>query len=361
MSINVAALAALAAAGTTFAQSTVTISGVVDFAVANQSGTIPGVKGQTVSSNIGTAATSAINFNVVEDLGGGMRAQGFYALDTRAWMNNGTHSLGRHEAFVGLSGGFGNIRLGSPNSLTLGAWLTGTPLGTGVGSGYAPIEFGNTAVPRYNRSVRYDSPRMNGFTVSAIYVPGNDEAVTASPSLNGIPNARATTEIGAAYNKGPLNIAVAHRTVDASTRAASDFELRAANGQIWHGTAASAANEANAASAGAKSTWTTVGANYKVGATTLFAGFNDGKTSAATPVDTKGQRVAVRHDMGAISLIGQYATQKTNNVTTKVTGLRADYALSKRTVSYVGYENLDTGAATLNTRKIASVGIRHSF
>ena len=316
-----------------------------------------GVKGTTVSSNIGTSATSAINFNVIEDLGGGMRAQGFYSLDTRTWMNDASNSLGRHEAFVGLSGGFGNLRLGSPNSLTLGTWLTGTPLGTGVGSGYAPVEFGNTAVPRYNRSVRYDSPNMNGFTVSAIYVPGNDEAATASPSWNGIPNARATTEIGAAYNKGALNISVAHRTVDASTRAASDYELRASHGVIWYGSGA-LASEANAAAAGLKSTWTTVGANYKVGATTLYAGFNDGNASGATALETKGQRFAVRHDMGAIALMGQMATQKTNGVETKVTGLRADYALSKRSAAYVGYENLDTTAAT---RKIASVGVRHSF
>jgi predicted porin len=352
------ALAVLAVSGAAVAQSTVSISGIVDFAYAQQGGTMAGVKGTTVSSNIGTSATSAINFNVIEDLGGGMKAQGFYALDTRTWMNDASNSLGRHEAYVGVSGGFGNLRLGSPNSLTLGTWLTGTPLGTGVGAGYLPVEFGNTAVPRYNRSVRYDSPRMGGLTLSAIIVPGNDEAVTASPALNGIPNSRATTEIGAAYNQGALNIAVAHRTVDASTRAASDYELRAINGNIWHGTAGSAANEANLAAAGLKSTWTTVGANYKVGATTLYAGFNDGNGSGATALKTQGNRFGVRHDMGAIAVMGQMATQKTNGVETKVTGLRADYALSKRSAAYVGYENLDNTAAT---RKIASVGVRHSF
>jgi predicted porin len=93
----------------------------------------------------------------------------------------------------------------------------------------------------------------------------------------------------------------------------------------------------------------------------LFAGFNDGQISGAAATDTKGNRIGVRHDMGAISLMGQMLSQKTAGVETKVTGLRADYALSKRSAAYVGFENLDNGTAAANTRKIASVGVRHSF
>ncbi len=349
------ALAVLAVSGAAVAQSSVTISGVIDYAFAKQGGTIAGVKGDTVSTNIGTSATSVIRFIAVEDLGGGMRATAQYNLDPRTIANDGASSLNRDEVFVGVSGGFGNIRLGSPNSLTLGTWLTGTPLGTGVGSAYSPTEFGFTAVPRYNRSVRYDSPRMGGLTLSAIFVPGNDTATTASAAANGIPNARSVTEIGAAYTQGALNIAVAHRTIEASSFAATAYETRAATGNVWF------VGAANAASAGAKSTWTTVGANYKLGATTLFAGFNDGQISGAAATDTKGNRIGVRHDMGAISLMGQMLSQKTAGVETKVTGLRADYALSKRSAAYVGYENLDNGAASANTRKIASVGVRHAF
>jgi predicted porin len=267
--------------------------------------------------------------------------------------------MGRDEVFMGLSGGFGNIRLGSPNSLALATWLTGAPLGTGVGSGYAPVEFGNTAVPRYNRSVRYDTPNMNGLTLSAIYVPGNDEATTASPALNGIPNSRPTTELGAAYNNGPLNVSLVYRTVDATTRAASDYELRTANGSVWYG-AGSLTSEANSASAGIKSTWTSIAANYKIGSTTLYAGFNDGKTSTAAASDTKGSRVGVKHDMGAVSLLASYATQKTAGATTNVTGVRADYALSKRTAAYAGYELLDLKTAGVD-RKIMSLGVRHAF
>jgi predicted porin len=351
--VKLTALATLAATTGAFAQSTVTLSGVLDYSFANQTGTIAGVKGTTVSTNIGTSATSVINIIAVEDLGGGMKATAKYGLDPRSIANDNTTSLARDEVFVGLSGGFGNIRLGSPNSLTLATFLGASPLGTGIGSGYSPLEFGLTAGPRYNRSVRYDSPSFSGLTLSAIYAPGNDEATTASAAANGIPNARPTTELGAAYANGPLNVNLAYRTSDATSNAASAFETRAANGQVW------LPGGANAASALAKSTWTTLSANYKFGNTTVYAGWNDGKTNAGAV--TEGYRVAAKHDIGAISLIGSYAAQKTAGVESTFAGLRADYALSKRTVAYVGTDSYDNGAASANTRKITSVGVRHAF
>ncbi len=76
--------------------------------------------------------------------------------------------------------------------------------------------------------------------------------------------------------------------------------------------------------------------------------------------------------------MAQYTEQKSltptataanaGEVTAKVTGLRADYNLSKRTAAYVGYESWDTGAAYTTTfasvtgkRNITSVGVRHSL
>lgn len=330
-----------------------TISGILDYSFANQTGTIAGVKGTTVSTNIGTAATSVIRFISVEDLGGGMKATAQYNFDPRSISNDNTTSLARDEVFVGLSGGFGNIRLGSPNSLSLATFLGASPLGTGIGSGYSPLEFGLTAGPRYNRSVRYDSPSFSGLTLSAIYAPGNDIATTASASANGIPNARPTTEVGAAYSNGPLNVNAVYRTADATDYAASLFATRDVTGQVW------LPGGANAAGVLAKSTWTSLSANYKFGNTTVYAGMNDGKTTAGA--DTEGYRVALKHDMGAISLIGSYAAQKTTGVESTFAGLRADYALSKRTVAYVGTDSYDNGAASLNTRKITSVGVRHAF
>jgi predicted porin len=220
-------------------------------------------------------------------------------------------------------------------------------------------QFGLTAGPRYNRSVRYDSPSFSGLTLSAIYAPGNDEAVTASAAANGIPNSRATTELGAAYSQGALNVNVAHRSAAAAAFNASPFSVRDANGAVWYD------KHTATATAYGKSDFTSVSANYKIGATTLYVGMNDGKTLSATlaanAVATKGTILAVKHEMGAITLIAQMGSQKTNGVESKATGLRADYALSKRSAAYVGYEDLDNGKTSANTRKIMSLGLRHAF
>ena len=344
-----------------------TISGVIDFAAAKVGGNTAGT---TVSTTVGTAATSVIRFDVVEDLGGGMKAVGRYALDPRTLSNDSytvsstvqnqqpfNTGLSRDEAFVGLDTNMGNIKLGSPNSIGLTSYLGASALGTGVGSGYAPFTghmtmwFSNI---RYNRSVRYDSPTMNGFTVSALYAPGGDELVTTN-AVNLIPNARAVTELGLRYAKGPLNVSF----VNIAQAAQTNNGGWGANGLL--------ANTTTIAG-GVKTSVNILNASYKIGATTLMAGMNDG--DALNGAATKGTRVAVRQDIGAIALIGQYTTQKRGTQEANVMGLRADYALSKRTTAYVGYENWDTGAAQATTllgniasgeRKIASVGVRHSF
>jgi len=119
----------------------VTISGTLDLSYHTLSGssTNATTKFNSVSSSVGSA-TSAINLNVVEDLGGGMRAQAFYAFDPRNNINNSAAGIGRHEAFVGLSGGFGNIRLGSINTASLSANGAGAVFGTATGSGFADIQ-----------------------------------------------------------------------------------------------------------------------------------------------------------------------------------------------------------------------------
>ncbi|MBM3385629.1 MAG: porin, partial [Betaproteobacteria bacterium] len=105
------------------------------------------------------------------------------------------------------------------------------------------------------------------------------------------------------------------------------------------------------------------------------AGINEGDRLAAdgngVAVRSNGSRVAVAQQMGPF-YVGVMSTQQTakpsaGEVKSKVTGIRADYALSKRTTAYLGYEKWDTGTAaatnstTGGTRTISSVGLRHSW
>ena len=359
------ALAALAATAS-FAQSTATISGNLDFANVTVGGTQAASKGSTITTTFGTSSTSVLRFIAVEDLGGGMKATAQYNFDPRSLSNDSlgvTNNVGtattqlgatatglaRDELFVGLSGGFGNIRLGSPNSIGLNAWQPSSSLGTGIGSGYtgggrAGTMTNSFVQTRYNRSVRYDSPVMGGLQVAVLYAAGNDQpAVTAAQQ---IPNNRQATEIGLRYAAGPLTLAYANVAQGAQTNATG-----------WY----SSATLVNAKSTSAN----VYSASYTMGATTLHAGMNDGNRLAAgtggVAVDSKGSNVSITHNIGAIGLMAGMRSQKVGAVESKVTGLRADYNLSKTAALYIGYESYDNGAATANETTATAIGLRKSF
>lgn len=360
------ALAALAATAS-FAQSSVTLSGNLDFGAMSVSGTQAGIKGSTIATSGGaTSSTSVIRIIAVEDLGGGMKATANYALDPRSLANDATANtlnsataptantntgLSRDELFVGLSGSFGNIRLGAPNSIGLNAWQPSSSLGTGIGSGYtgrgAATTMTNSFVQtRYSRSVRYDSPVMGGFQVAVLYAAGNDEPANGITALN-IINARQATEFGLRYDNGPLTVAYA--------------SVQQGGGQVnkvgWYSGANAAVLQKTAANV--------LSASFKMGDTTLHAGMNDGDRLAAnadgSAAKSKGSNIAITQNIGAIGLMAGIRTQKVGTTEAKVTGLRADYNLSKTAAVYIGYENYDTGAATANEAKLTSIGLRKSF
>ncbi len=398
MKKSVVALAALSA---TAAMAQVTISGLIDFANANVGGTQLHAKGSTISTTVGTSATSVIRIIAAEDIGRGMKITGQYNLDPRTLANdsysvtnnngsggtltgssaavigattaqgNTAVGLARDEVFVGISGGFGNLRLGAPNSIGLNAFQVGSPLGTGIGSGYTAGSTASTMTnayvnTRYNRSFRYDTPSMNGFTASVLYAPGNDQAqltttagsaAAAVPQALLIPNARQFTEIGLRYDNGPLSVAAVNIASKAQTNAGG-FYVAGTN------------------VAGVKTSVSMINASYNLGATTLYVGMHDGDqyalTSTSAAIPTKGNRFGIKHTVGAVDLMAMSSTQKDTTSETKrtVTGFRVDYNFSKTSAAYLGYEKYDSGAAysnassTLNltgTRTITSMGLRKSF
>jgi len=350
MKKSLIALAALAATAS-FAQSSVTLSGVVDFAYGAASGnaTTADTKLNTVSSSSYTSSTSAINIAVTEDLGGGMKAEGRYEIDPRAWSNgsgiNSAGTIGRHQAFVGLSGGFGAIKLGVMNAGALTAFGAATPLGTGIGTNFTGADHTTVSpagVVRFNNSVRYDTPNFNGFAASLTYAPGNDDA-TKGGALPEI------TNIGLTYSNGPLNVAF------------SSLQTSATGAQAAVTTTATAIGTA-AVNAAPKGTFNFIGANYAIGAAKVFVGYGDGDKSGAAGADVKQTRVGATYSMGAVTLLGQYTELEIGTTAKrKTTGLRADYALSKRSAAYIGYEADNQTALAAGKRNLAAIGIRHSF
>lgn len=110
------ALAAIAASSASFAQSSVTLYGVVDASLESvKTGNTSG-SGQTVTRvSSDNLSTSRFGLKGVEDLGDGLKAkfnlESQIAVDTGASSNNSNRFFNR-AAWVGLAGGFGEIRLG---------------------------------------------------------------------------------------------------------------------------------------------------------------------------------------------------------------------------------------------------------
>ncbi len=299
------------------------MSGNLDFAFGSvKEGTAKA--GNTLSTRDLTSSTSVIRITAVEDLGKGTKATAHFGLDPRVLAND-AGALGRDELFVGLSGSMGNLRLGSPNSIGLTTFLAGNPFGTGIGGGYGKnaLDYSNI---RYNRSARYDSPVMSGFSGSLLRSTGDDTAVGGITTVN-----QPVTEAGLNYANGPLTVAFAH-----------------------------IAQQAHAGNV--KTSHNVLAANYKVGMAAIYASVNNGDALArtTTATDTKGFSGGLKYTLGQIDLLAGYNEQKTTAVKEKVAGLRADYNFSKTTAAYAGYEKYDSTTDTAD-RTIYSIGLRKSF
>ena len=380
------ALATLAACGASFAQSTVTISGVLDAGYRSVNAPT-GTGGDTSGGFQNGTATSAIILSGTEDLGGGMRALFRYEMNPDFVGGSGlsgnaissaaggvTTSNGANGYnFVGIStADMGAVRFGRLNTASLGAWGTGSVFGTALGSGFstngnmytvnsaATNNFNQTAPTRFNGAVEYTSANINGFTGRLLYVPkvdntGPGSTEAASGGFAGT-NRAGVTDIGLAYAKGPLNVAIAQQKHKYGANAISSVANPGGGAAVaTSGTSTSVAN--------ATYTLNTLAANYTMGATTVFAMTWTEKqdTSAATaiPLDAVGTQVGARHISGPWTFMGAYskrddktastverASSSSNAVTygnadRTTFGLGADYALSKRTAVYFRYQAVD--------------------
>ena len=114
MNKTLLAIAALAATTGAFAQSSVTMYGVVDASLENVKGTTSVTR--VSSSNL---ASSRLGFKGTEDMGDGLKAK--FALETAISADTGANGGGTtrffdRAAWVGLQGGFGELRLGRIDS-----------------------------------------------------------------------------------------------------------------------------------------------------------------------------------------------------------------------------------------------------
>ena len=200
------ALATLAASGTTFAQSSVTLYGVADAALEHVKA------GQNTPPSPATAVKNATRLTSgqwqgsrwglrgTEDLGGGLKA--VFVLESGFNIDNGTSGQGGalfgRQAFVGLGGGFGTLRLGrqyTPTDEVAG--LVGTK--TYDVLSVAGI-MGVANNDRLNNTITYVSPSFSGLEVQVQYSLGDEGATVGARNL------QKSFNVGGVYKAGPLSL-----------------------------------------------------------------------------------------------------------------------------------------------------------
>lgn len=297
------ALAALASTAA-FAQSSVTLYGVADIALTKQTGTSAAVMSAGGLNN----GTSRWGVRGTEDLGGGLKAgfnfeQGLSLADG-SLSTAGAGEFGR-AAWMNLSGGFGDLRLGrslSNGFYAVAAWeLTGTANYSVVDS-----QFGYTGSnARNNAQVMYTSPSFSGFTFSYAHVLKGNNGDNAINSLNAI------------YTNGPIVAAFAY----SKTKGDQD---------------------------GHKS----LGGAYNFGGFKVAASFQDPEGEA------KGFTVGGSVMAGPVALTLDVARDTEAKDTNTL--FEAKYPLSKRTFAYAAFVRDGKGKNAEATNNIG-LGIRHNF
>ena len=330
------ALAAVAATGAAFAQSSVTLFGIVDLNVRNVK---QGGESLTSMSQDGIAS-SRLGFRGVEDLGGGMKA-GFWleaSLNPDTGTPNGLQF--QRRSTVSLMGGFGEIRLGRDYTPTFWNHTVYDPFGTvGVGSSvntFSVLGSGATTLVRADNSLGYFLPNFGGFSGQFMYALKEAKTANTPGEYTGI---RLT------YAAGPLSVALATATEGSSIETES-FKR------------------------------TNVGASYDFGVVKPMAQYTIGKFGSA---EVKHLMVGVVAPVGPGNIKASYTRSDYNpaagNGDANQIAVGYDYNLSKRTAVYGTYSRLtnknggssfgltpNAAAQTANGKSTGiEFGVRHSF
>jgi predicted porin len=339
---KLAIAAALSAITTVATAQSVTVYGIMDTGIQRYDA---GADTFT-RANDNALATSRLGFRGTEDLGGGLRAN--FQLEGQLNLAGGRvgststadNEIFNREAWVGISGGLGEVRIGRQDVTYAQDIDTGVSqfgnFGNRATNGTA-IELGSDQ----KNVIKYISPRVAGFTAQLGYASSNAPGATTDGTGD---------QKGAylRYDRGALSLHAGHQQNDGATSAAErDF--------------------------------TTYGATYNFGFATAGVTYARGDVSTTGDIESTNTQASVRVPLAnglaahAIYAVAKNGTQADNNQGRGYT-IGVTKALSKRTTLYAAYTSVDNesnssmampgttapASAGLDT-KAYTAGISHSF
>ena len=344
----IAAAVAAAVSAPAMAQN-VSVYGIIDAGIQSYDN---GVNSYQRSTN-NVIATSRIGFRGTEDLGGGLKAN--FQLEATLAPNEGqagttatvtnsvsaASTLFNREAWVGLSGGFGEIRFGRQDvtyaqDIDSGVSKAGNLIFSNMGSGVLNGELGADQ----NGVIKYISPKVAGFNVELGYTAGNATGATADGD---VPQYGAFAQ----YNQGPLRVMLGYHKTDGLTSVAEQDMVR-------------------------------LGAAYDFGVASV--GYVYTKADVSTTADTKLKfhtataTMPLSNGLAVHVVYGKGEDEGTANAKGDGYTLALTKALSKRTTLYGAYTQVDneaqgkfalTGVTSMATAgadtSAVTVGVVHSF
>lgn len=194
-----------AISGGAAAQTSVSVYGVMDIGIARRDDSNPA--GNTVSMESGQQSGSRLGFKGREDLGGGMAAQ--FVLESGINLDNGTSGQGGRlfgrQAWVGLDGNFGGLKLGRQQTVLYTALDKIDPFHINLaGNSQKVFGYGTYATDPFQRSdntIAYNTPSLAGLVGTLTYSLGEQA---------GDYSAKRSTGLGLSYAKGSLNLQLAY-------------------------------------------------------------------------------------------------------------------------------------------------------
>lgn len=333
-------------AGAANAQTNVSIYGIVDAGIVYDKNISAGDKTWRLQS--GLQSGSRLGFKGTEDLGGGLSA--IFTLENGFNVDDGTLGQGGRifgrQAWVGLSGGFGAVKLGRQQTPLYHALLAVDPFAINL-AGNAQAVFGSglylvDPFLRTDNTINYSTPNFSGFTGQVSY--GFGEAA-------GDNSTRRQAAMGVSYANGPINVQFAYHDANTATLPAAAAALGAGTADLRTAF---------------------IGGTFDFGIAKAHLAFADTEVdAAATSRDNRNWLVGVSARVGTGTVLASYIR---NDVKDIAEGESDQYAigytqpLSTRTNVYTSYGHTKNDSAVRlnafangqNGRQF-NVGIRHQF
>jgi predicted porin len=314
--------------GIAFAQTNITIYGIVDTGITYENN--GGPAGHVIRMDSGLMNGSRIGFKGSEDLGNGLSAiftlENGFSNDTGALGQNG--ALFGRQSWVGLTGGFGTVKMGVQNTVVYANNSTFDPFANGLAGDSSRVF--NFVGSRLGNMLTYNYTASNGLRGEVQYALGE---------VAGNQSANRTMAAYGGYKNGPIDAIIAYnKTTDAL---------------------------------GIDSAKTTlIGGNYDFGFIKPYLAYaiNKGVGTLNTRDALVGMRVPVGPTDTIIASWLLKTDKQNSNANTNQLGLGFQHDFSQRTALYASISRTGNSAlaayhagAPGASDNLADIGIRHRF